>query len=501
MRKRKIGGSSDYKIAVLDDDIGIIDSLSVILSRNGFNYRGFINPKEAIESIQTEHYDMLILDYLMETMHGDEVVGKIREFNQDIYILLLTGHKDLAPPLETIKTLEIQGYCEKSDKFDQLILLIESGIKSIHQLRTIKKFKDGLNRILLAVPGIYQLKSIDMILEEVLIGIMPISNSENAFILVDDVNNISNGGYKSIFKGIGRFDVNIEAFMTLLGTGFMEEVGCARAEKQIISTEDGIIFPIINESHKAIGVIFIQSQEFDEGIQLLEIYSKQAAASLSNAFLHSLVNIKNVELNKTYEELKTRYLDTIELLRLTVDAKDVYTRGHSDRVAYYALKIGKAFNMSEDELEMLRLGGIFHDIGKIGTADDLLFKTQSLDESEYNEVKMHTLKGAHILSAVSMFKTVVPLIKCHHERMDGKGYPDGLKGDEIPFMARILSVADAFDAMTSDRLYRSKMGLEEAKSQLQKAAGSQFDSEVVDRFVNLLGDFESMQDDLKHTFK
>lgn len=501
MRKTNAGISSDYRIAVLDDEIGIIDSLSVILKRSGYDFKGFTNPQGAIKAIKNEHYDMLILDYLMEQMHGDEVVKKIREFNQEIYILILTGHKDLAPPLETIKTLDIQGYCEKSDKFDQLILLIESGIKSIHQMRTIKKFKEGLNKILQTVPGIYQLKSIAYILEEILLGIMPIANSDNAFILVDDVNNISNGGNKSIYKGIGKFRVEVEDFMSLLGADLIESVGMSRSEKQIVKTESGIIFPIINESHKAIGVLFVESYGNAEGIQLLEIYSRQAAASLSNAFLHSLVNIKNEELNKTYEELKTSYMDTIELLRLAIDAKDVYTRGHSDRVSYYAAKIGKAFNMPEEDQEMLRLGGVFHDIGKIGTADDLLFKTDCLDEKEYDEIKMHTLKGAHILTAVSMFKKVVPLIECHHERVDGKGYPAGIKGDEIPFMARILSVADAFDAMTSDRLYRSKMELDDAINQLKNASGSQFDADVVEKFIFLLCDFEQMQEDLKDSFE
>ena len=122
---------------------------------------------------------MIMLDYIMTPIHSDEVVAKIREFNKDIYILLLKCHKDLAPPLETIKVLDIQGYCEKGDRFDQLLLLIESGIKSISQMRTIKQFKDGLNKILQAVPKIYQLQPIGTILEEILEGLMPLVNSKN----------------------------------------------------------------------------------------------------------------------------------------------------------------------------------------------------------------------------------------------------------------------------------------------------------------------------------
>jgi putative nucleotidyltransferase with HDIG domain len=199
-------------------------------------------------------------------------------------------------------------------------------------------------------------------------------------------------------------------------------------------------------------------------------------------------------------ELKERYMDTIKALRLVVDAKDIYTRGHSDRVAYYAQKIGEKLELSEKDLETLRISGLFHDVGKIGTRDDIILKSDKLDESEYEEVKKHPLKGAHILSAVSMFKDVVPLVKCHHEKMDGTGYPEGLKGEEIPFLARIISVADAFDAMMSDRLYRSKLGLKEAIFQLQKNAGTQFDARIVEVFVDILRDYEKMKMELQYTF-
>ncbi|MCR4435860.1 MAG: DUF3369 domain-containing protein [Clostridiales bacterium] len=488
MRKRNIAASSSsgYKIMVVDDEIGIIDSLSVVLRRMGYNFTGIVNPLEAIEKVREEHYDLLILDYLMNPIHGDKVVEKIREFNRDLYILLLTGHKDLAPPLETIRALDIQGYCEKSDRFDQLLLLVESGIKSISQLNTIKKFKDGLNSILQAVPKIYQLQPVGNILEEILTEIMPLVNSDNAFILVDNITKTANEGDKSIFKGIGRYRTEIGDFMEMLSPNLMEGIGYARTTKEVVRLDNGVILPLVNEYLQSMGVIFVESSDTEEGIKLLEIYANQAASSLNNAFLHSLVNIKNEELNITYNELKIRYMDTIEALRLAVDAKDMYTRGHSDRVAHYAVKIGETLGLSPQELEMLRVGGIFHDVGKIGTADDILLKTDKLNEKEFEEIKKHPLKGAHILSAVSMFKEVAPIVKSHHERIDGEGYPEGLKGNEIPLLARIIAVADAFDAMLSDRLYRPKLNLEETKRQLLEGAGTQFDAFIVDRFISLL---------------
>ena len=146
MRKNMVENaeSNGYKILAVDDEQGIVDSLSIFLKRSGYDFTGVTDPVQAIELVKNEHFDMLILDFMMYPLHGDQVVEEIRKFNKELYILLLTGHKDLAPPLETIRKLDIQGYCEKSDKFDQLLLLIESGIKSIEQMNEIKKINAEL---------------------------------------------------------------------------------------------------------------------------------------------------------------------------------------------------------------------------------------------------------------------------------------------------------------------------------------------------------------------
>ena len=131
--------TTGYKIIAVDDDSGVLDSLSVLLNRNGYNFVGITDPIQAIERVKKEHFDLMLLDFMMTPIHGDKVVEEIRKFNKELYILLLTGHKDLAPPLETIRKLDIQCYCEKSDKFDQLQLLVESGIKSVKQMEEIKR--------------------------------------------------------------------------------------------------------------------------------------------------------------------------------------------------------------------------------------------------------------------------------------------------------------------------------------------------------------------------
>lgn len=497
-RKDSQNHSYSFKIILLDDDSRLVKSVEAFLFRRGYKVSGFTEPLEAVKQISREHFDLLILDFIMAPANGDKIVEMIRSFNKELYILLLTGHKDLAPPLETIKALDIQGYCEKSDRFDQLLLLVESAFKSITQMQTIQRFRDGLHNILQIVPKIYQLQPIGSILEQILLGIVTLADSDSAFILVDDFTSPNHPNF--IFKGIGSYSIHPEDFLDELGPVLMEQIGKARSNKHLARMDKGVIFPLINHDKNTLGVIYVEFDSNPEEIRFIEVYANQVALSLNNAFLHSLVNIKNDELNKTYDELRSRYIDTIQVLRLTVDAKDVYTRGHSDRVAYYAVKIGQYFKLSEKELELLRIGGTFHDIGKISTTDDILLKTGYLEEKEYDEIKKHPLKGAHILSAVSMFKEVVPLVRCHHERIDGKGYPHQLTGEDIPFLARILSIADAFDAMTSDRLYRSRLNLDEAKNQLVLGAGTQFDAVVVQAFLKILDDFGQIEAEIAPSF-
>ena len=196
--------TNNKKILLVDDEQGIIDSISIVLKRRGYYCEGTTNPLDAVEKVRNEHFDLIILDYLMVPIHGDEVVRRIRKFNSELYILLLTGYKELVPPLETIRALDIQGYCEKSACFDQLLLLVESAFKSINMMGTIKQFRDGLNIILQAVPRIYQLQPLGNILEDILSELLPLFSSENAFILVDSIPD-QYDSRKSIFRGIGKY--------------------------------------------------------------------------------------------------------------------------------------------------------------------------------------------------------------------------------------------------------------------------------------------------------
>lgn len=184
-----------------------------------------------------------------------------------------------------------------------------------------------------------------------------------------------------------------------------------------------------------------------------------------------------------YGSLKSTYMETVKALVVALEAKDPYTRGHSERVSQLAEKIGKLMKLGADDLEVLKYAGVLHDIGKIGIAKYVLRKPGKLNEEEYYRLRKHPETGALILQEINLLEKVIPAVFHHHENYDGSGYVDGFKGREIPFFARILAVADAFDAMTSPRPYRPAMSEESACQELLACSGTQFDPGIVERFV------------------
>ena len=331
MRKHKAVAESQFKILTVDDDPLMTSAIQAYFQRNGYRVDVENNPCRAIERVRESEYDILLLDFLMSPICGDQVVEEIRKFNTDVFIILLTGHKSMAPPVKSIRELDIQGYYEKSDRFDQLELLVESCVKSIRQMRTIREYQ------------------------------------------------------------------------------------------------------------------------------------------------------------KTME---TGYLETVTTLRYIVEARDEETKGHSDRVAQLAAALGAAAGLPDEGIKRLRLAGLFHDIGKIGVPDRILLKPDRLTEEEYAEIKKHPETGEKILSGISRMRDILPIVRGHHERYDGRGYPDGLPGNEIPDGARIIAIADAFDAIVSNRQYRPGRTCEQAMQILLEERGRQFDPVLAEMFVMLFCDEE-----------
>lgn len=343
MRKHKAGQvQNGFTMMIVDDDVNITSALRAYFEASGYQVDTEHDPERSLLRMRKKHYDILILDYLMRPICGDVVVSRLREFDKRIFVIMLTGHKELAPPLDSMRSLDIQGYYEKSDRFDQLELLVESSAKSIRQMRSI-----------------------------------------------DDA----------------------------------------------------------------------------------------------------------------YLQLRDSYMQTVEALRLIVDAKDIYTRGHSDRVSYYATRLARLISDDEQFAERVRIAGLLHDIGKVGTSDTILCNPGSLSEEQLLNMRRHPQLGADILSPIAMFENIAPIVAAHHERYDGSGYPNGLQGEQIPLEARVISIADAFDAMMSDRHYRRHLSLEHAISELLNGRGTQFDPALVALFVKMMENYEEISEQLEWTLE
>ncbi|MBW2702909.1 MAG: response regulator [Deltaproteobacteria bacterium] len=195
------------------------------------------------------------------------------------------------------------------------------------------------------------------------------------------------------------------------------------------------------------------------------------------------VLVANAELRLAHEQLRKAYLETVAGMIKALEARDAYTRGHSERVASYAVLIASAMGIQGKDLDEIREGAILHDLGKIGVREDVLNKKGRLTDEEFAHIKTHPLIGAEIVGMIEAYRHLLPMVRHHHERIDGRGYPDGLRGDEIQLSARIIAVADCFDAMTSKRPYRDPMPIEKAKKEIQDSAGTQLDARVVGAFL------------------
>ena len=224
-------------------------------------------------------------------------------------------------------------------------------------------------------------------------------------------------------------------------------------------------------------------------IGVIEVINKVDGSEFTEYDLAGLVSVAStaaiaIENTRLNQSLLNSYKSTIKALAAAIDAKDPYTRGHSQRVMEYALLGGSYLSLSEKELEVLEYAGILHDIGKIGVANHILTKPGALTRDEWKAMRRHSAIGEIILKDIPFLEQSRALIRSHHERYDGTGYPDGLKGEEIPIGARLLAVADAFDTMTTNRSYRSARSIEYAIEELYTCAGTQFCSTAVNAFVS-----------------
>jgi len=244
-------------------------------------------------------------------------------------------------------------------------------------------------------------------------------------------------------------------------------------EKTAFKTKNIICVPV-KVKDRVIGVLEAINKKHGgkfgrEDLSLFVSLADQVAIALDNARL--------------YEELEEMFFQTAESLADAIEKRDPYTGGHTQRVTSYSLAIARHLQLKPSERRYLKIAAILHDVGKIGIEDQILRKPEPLSPEEYDSIKRHTNMGAEILEHIRQLKDIIPGVKYHHEQMNGRGYPDGLKGEEMPMIAKIVAVADTYDAMTTDRPYRKSLLKEAAMEELRRCAGAQLDGQVVEAFV------------------
>ena len=255
-----------------------------------------------------------------------------------------------------------------------------------------------------------------------------------------------------------------------------------------------------NNSREPVPVIFLTANEDADseakGLSLgaMDFIRKPFSPEVLKIRVRNILELESLqkdlhsEVVKKTAELESLSLHVVHTLAKTIDAKDAYTNGHSERVAAYSKEIARRYGYSDDRQEEIYMMGLLHDVGKIGVPDTVINKPGKLTDEEFAMIKNHPAKGAEILSTVSEMPKLVTGARWHHERYDGRGYPDGLKGDDIPEEARIIAVADAYDAMTSHRSYRDIIPQDHVKSEIEKGMGSQFDEKFARIMLDMIAE-------------
>jgi putative nucleotidyltransferase with HDIG domain len=331
---------------------------------------------------------------------------------------------------------------------------------------------------------------------------------EEQILIVDDEENICNilarrltrEGYLCVTANNGREALNYfykNTFSLIISDIKMPEMDGVELLKKVKSVDPNMMvimvtaYPEIDMAVEAMRLgaydFIIKPADLDFVVlsvkKALEKKRLEEEVETYHKNLEKLVEERTAKLQHAYRTLKKAHLDSVKVLAEAIDAKDPYTRGHSERVRRMSLSIANHLDFAEGRLEVLEYGALLHDIGKIGIKDEVLHKPGPLSAGEYQYIQEHPLIGAKIVEEIDFFKDKIPMIRHHHEHFDGSGYPDGLIGEAIPLEARIITVPDAFDAMASLRPHRKALPLQDILVELEKGKGRQFDPRILEIFL------------------
>ena len=470
-------------ILVVDDEEYICEVIKEMLSDPNYRLQTACDPKVAMEVLEREVVDFVLTDLIMGEKSGVDVLNKTMELHPDAVVVLMTGRPTIENAVEVLKS-GAYDYLIKPFSMDTLRAVVKRGLEKQKLLRENINLKEtvSLYRISEAMGSTIRL---DFLLNLILETAIKELEADMAWVLL--LNEKTNklipkaslgvapqmleSGFLSGDDSISRWVIE-NAKPQIFDKGEIEERFLSSGSNK--KMRSAISHPLMAKG-QVIGILTLIRADhhlspFTTGqLHSLSIIASKAASAIENSTL--------------YEELRDSYMETLTALANAVEARDIYTRGHTERVWYMTELIARQMGWSEDKLWEVKMGGILHDIGKIGVPDAILNKPEALTQEEFEIMKQHPACGAKILEGISFLKPALPYVLYHHERFDGKGYPYGLQGEDIPMQGRLMAVVDTFDAITSDRPYRKSKGFELAIKEIKDCSGTQFDPKVAKTFV------------------
>jgi putative nucleotidyltransferase with HDIG domain len=506
--------SEHMNILVVDDDERILELFKEIFN-TGEAY-SVLTARDGVEALELCHQnkvDFCFTDLYMPRMDGIEFTRKIQRFDNTIPVVVMTGYPSTDNTISTLRNgivdfmvkpfkireveFTIHKALEKKDLFVENMFQKEK-VEGKRRLASLnqelsEKVNDlhTLNIILQKVDWITSSSDLFDLIVELCAKIT--SSDEAHFYIVDDTAGRptriasfctdADGVHQDSFTSIEIETVLVERMshdMPLLIEDCCREGLSSGRIRSLIATPLKIrekVFGILTAIVKEGSVRFTEKD-----LYYLSFMAKRAGFVIENLAL--------------YENIHQNLFATLCAFVQAIEAKDPYTKRHSSRVSKLALSIGKEMGCSHEELDLLNFSGHLHDIGKIGIRDSILLKPGPLTEEEHEAIKRHPVIGANIIGHVGLMSKEQKIIRHHHERWDGKGYPDGLKGESIPFLSRILAVADIYDAMASNRAYRRRVPEDVIVDIIRQNAGTKLDKEVAQGFINAYqkGEIRSNED-------
>ncbi|MCG3173397.1 MAG: Chemotaxis response regulator protein-glutamate methylesterase [Myxococcota bacterium] len=474
----------NIKVLVVDDEAMIREILTDFLEVEGYVVHAAGNGREAIEALDREPYDLVLSDLKMPELDGLALLSHIHERELDPVVVMMTGFGTVETAIEAMKKGAFD-YILKPFKVEEVIQVMERGLERKRLIRENIQLKEAvtLYKLTEAIGSTLSLNRVlDLAMKVVEDELSPdftalcYRDKPSRPIELRLTRTPKSGGLKLTLgeEHFGRLQQFVDADAPILLNNEHVGIVLEGAGEDVARARSFMAVPLRMDG-KLSGYLCVGSanpnRRYNEGQRrLLAIIGSKAGIAIDNARL--------------YEDLKRMFRETIQGLAMALEAKDDYTRGHSDRVTEYSRMIAIGMKLPQRDVEIITNSGLMHDIGKMGIAPEELHKPGKLTDDEYERLKKHPEMGARILGPVSFLEEVVPGVIHHHERWDGQGYPAGLKGEEIPLPARVLAVADAYDAMTSDRSYRKALGHDMAVSELRKHSGTQFDPRIVEVFIH-----------------